>query len=152
MTTSENGLKLIKDSEQLRLKAYRNKGDVPTIGWGHTAGVKMGDVITEAIAEHLLEQDVADAEADIARLVKVPLNQNQYDALCDFFFNLGGGWTVQTSTFMRLLNAGNYEAAAKRMLLWNKGKDGAGNLVELPGLTKRRAAESALFLTAMEPQ
>jgi lysozyme len=149
VTTSQNGYDLIKQFEGLRLRAYRDSVGIWTVGWGHTAGVLPGTVITQDIAEHLLEMDVMDAEQDIAHNVTVPLNQNQFDALVCWTFNLGGT-KLHTSTLLRVLNQGNYEETARQFLRWNKGMVD-GQMVELPGLTKRRAAESALFLTAIEP-
>ena len=139
MRTSENGLALIRQFEGLRLSAYLCPAGIPTIGYGSTAGVQMGQAITAARAEELLREDVRQFEAAVSRLVKVPLTQGQYDALTSFAFNLGAK-SLEQSTLLRLLNAGDYSGAAAQFDRWvyASGK-------KLPGLVKRRAAERALF-------
>ncbi len=139
MHTSQKGLDLIKSFEGLRLSAYRCPADIPTIGYGTTAGVKMGDTITKERAEILLRADVKRFEDQVLRLVKVPLTQGQFDALVSFTYNLGAA-NLGNSTLLRLLNAGDYKGAAAQFDRWTK----AGGK-ELPGLVKRRAAERALF-------
>lgn len=139
MHTSQKGLDLIKSFEGLRLSAYRCPADIPTIGYGTTAGVKMGDTITKERAEELLREDVKRFEGYVNRLVKVPLTQGQFDALVSFVYNLGAG-NLSSSTLLRLLNAGDYAGAAAQFERWNK----AGGKT-LAGLVRRRAAERALF-------
>ena len=139
MQISKAGLDLIKQFEGLYLKAYRCPAGVPTIGYGHTAGVAMGQTITQQQADDYLRRDVRQFERAVARLVTVPLTQGQFDALVSFAFNLGEGALAQ-STLLRLLNAGDYAGAAAQFERWNK----AGGRV-LPGLVRRRAAERALF-------
>ena len=139
MQISKAGLDLIKQFEGLYLKAYRCPAGVPTIGYGHTAGVAMGQTITQQQADDYLRRDVRQFERAVARLVSVPLTQGQFDALVSFAFNLGEGALAQ-STLLRLLNAGDYAGAAAQFDRWNK----AGGRV-LPGLVRRRAAERALF-------
>ncbi len=141
---------LVKHFEGLRLKAYLCPAGVPTIGYGHTAGVKMGQTITEAQADAFLAADLAAAAADVDRLVKVPLNGDQRGALSSFVFNLGAG-NLQASTLLKLLNRGDYEGAAGQFGAWVKAtvkdpKTGAASKVTLLGLVARRAAEKALFL------
>lgn len=139
MHTSQKGLDLIKSFEGLRLSAYKCPADVWTIGFGTTAGVKPGQTITKERAEELLREDVKRFEAQVLRLVKVPLTQGQHDALVSFVYNLGAG-NLSNSTLLRLLNAGDYAGAAAQFDRWNK----AGGKV-LAGLVRRRAAERALF-------
>lgn len=139
MQISNAGLDLIKQFEGLYLKAYRCPAGVPTIGYGHTAGVAMGQTITQQQADDYLRRDVRQFERAVERLVSVPLTQGQFDALVSFAFNLGEGALAQ-STLLRLLNAGDYAGAAAQFDRWNK----AGGRV-LPGLVRRRAAERALF-------
>lgn len=139
MQISKAGLDLIKQFEGLYLKAYRCPAGVPTIGYGHTAGVAMGQTITQQQADDYLRRDVRQFERAVARLVTVPLTQGQFDALVSFAFNLGEGALAQ-STLLRLLNAGDHAGAADQFDRWNK----AGGRV-LPGLVRRRAAERALF-------
>ncbi|OQS42352.1 lysozyme [Chromobacterium haemolyticum] len=141
MKTSANGIKLIQGFEGLSLKAYQDSVGVWTIGYGHTGPeVTLGLVITQAQADALLARDLSRFESGVTRLVQVPLNQNQFDALVCFSFNLGLG-ALQGSTLLRLLNAGDYAGAAGQFPRWNK----AGGK-ELTGLTRRRVAEQALFL------
>jgi len=133
----------IKEWEQLRLEAYMpTKNDVPTIGWGHTKDVKMGDVITEEQAQKFLDEDVAWAVRAVNREVTVGLTQNQFDALVSFTFNVGEG-AFSKSTLLRKLNAGDYAGAAEQFPRWNKQ---AGKV--LRGLTRRRANEMHMFLEA----
>lgn len=135
-----DGINLVALSESLRLTAYRDSVGVLTIGYGHTGrDVYEGQTITQDEAEQLLMRDVRIAELDVKAAVKVPISQHQYDALVDFAFNLGGP-ALQGSTLLRLLNAGDYSGADGEFKKW----DHAGGKV-LPGLTKRRAAEAALF-------
>ncbi|OQS37343.1 lysozyme [Chromobacterium haemolyticum] len=141
MNISANGIKLIQQFEGLRLKAYQDAVGVWTIGYGHTGpNVTPGLVITQAQADALLARDLSRFETGVTRLVQVPLNQNQFDALVSFSYNLGLG-SLQNSTLLRLLNQRDYAGAAAQFPRWNK----AGGKV-LPGLTRRRAAEQALFL------
>lgn len=142
MHISETGLALIRQFEGFSAKAYPDPAHgwkVPTIGYGTTAGVKMGDTITKDRAEELLREDVRRFEAQVLRLVKVPLTQGQHDALVSFVYNLGAG-NLSNSTLLRLLNAGDYAGAAAQFDRWvyASGK-------KLAGLVKRRAAERALF-------
>ena len=142
MHISQKGIDLIKVSEGLKLEAYQDSVGVWTIGYGTTRGVKQGMRITAAQAEEYLKTDVARFEPELSALVKVPLSQNQWDALMSFVYNLGSA-NLASSTLLKFLNAGDYARAADQFTRWNK----AGGTV-LPGLTKRRAAEQALFLSA----
>ncbi|EQA1622550.1 lysozyme [Enterobacter asburiae] len=142
MNVSQTGLDLIKQYESLRTTAYRCPAGVLTIGYGHTAGVKESDKITQAQADEFLAQDAAVAAADVTRLVTVTLSQNQFDALVSFTFNLGAG-NLASSTLLKRLNEGNYDQAADQFGRWV-----FANNVLLQGLVKRRAAEKALFITA----
>jgi GH24 family phage-related lysozyme (muramidase) len=144
MRTSSAGTDLIKEFEGLRLEAYLCPADVLTIGYGHTdaAGppnVRRGMRITKAEADHILEQDLIKYEKAVDRLVKVPLTQNQFDALVSFAFNCGTG-ALEKSTLLRRLNRGEYDAVPPELMKWNK----AGGR-ELTGLTRRRRAEAKLW-------
>lgn len=140
MQPSSAAFSLAKVSEGLRLVSYQNAGDRPTNGWGHTDGVVLGTVITEEQAEAFLAADMAEAAKAVNALVKVALTQGQFDALCDFVFQFGLP-KFQSSTLLRLLNAGQYEQAAGQFKYWIlvNGHPNAG-------LIKRRAAEAAMFL------
>lgn len=136
---SANGLNLIKVSEGLMLKAYRDAVNVLTIGYGHTgADVTPGLVVTEAQAEALLLGDVARFEAAVRRLCPLT-TQGQFDALTSFAFNLGEK-ALEDSTLRRLHNEGKYGEASEQFKKWVH----AGGRV-LAGLVKRRAAEAALY-------
>lgn len=148
MRTSTEGVARIKRHELLRLKAYLCPAGVPTIGWGSTQGVAMGMTITEAQADARLVADIAVAENAIEKGVKVPLNQNQFDALASFVFNVGVK-NFQASTLLKVLNSGKYSAAADQLPRWCHAKDPkTGGMVQLPGLAKRRAEEKEVFLRA----
>jgi GH24 family phage-related lysozyme (muramidase) len=135
-----NGLRILKSMEGLRLEAYLDPVGVWTIGYGTTAGVVSGMQISPAQAEEFLKKDLATFEAAIANIVKVPLTDDQFSALVSFVYNIGAT-EFAGSTLLQLLNQKDYQGAADQLLRWNKG----GNQ-ELPGLTRRRQAERALFL------
>ncbi|MDC9615252.1 lysozyme [Xenorhabdus khoisanae] len=144
MEISENGINKLKSYEGLKLKAYPDPatGAEPwTIGYGHTKGVKPGQVITEQQAEAFLHQDLLPIYAAIHRLVKVSLTQGQFDALCSFIFNLGMG-NFTHSTLLKKLNAGDYQGAAREFLKWDRA-DGR----EIPDLLRRRESEQQTFLS-----
>ncbi len=137
---------IIKASEGLRLKAYRDSAGVLSIGFGHTGpDVREGLAITEAKAEALLATDIAWAVDTVRRSVRVTLSVEQHAALVSLTFNIGSGG-FRTSTVLRRLNAGNYEGAADAILMWNKITVG-GVKVRSAGLATRRERERALFLT-----
>jgi len=141
---SAAGLALTKQFEGLELKAYQDSVGVWTIGYGHTgADVKPGMTITEEQASVLLAADVAWAVTCVNKSVKSAINQNQFDAMVDFVFNLGCAAFGQ-STLLRMVNAGDFAGAAGQFLRWNK----AGGKV-LAGLTKRRQGEMNLFQKAV---
>lgn len=146
MKLSQNGLDLIKEFEGLRLKAYPDIGGVPTIGYGTTGpDIKLGMEITKAKAEELLRADVAAFERGVSDLVKVAINQNEFDALVSFSYNVGLN-ALKTSTLLRLLNDGSDRSiVANEFLRWNKVGD---RVVE--GLTRRRKAERDLFLAKIK--
>ncbi|WP_208952189.1 lysozyme [Rahnella sp. ChDrAdgB13] len=146
MQTSQKGLELIKHFEGCELTAYQDSVGVWTIGYGWTQPVNgvpvgAGMTITQSVADELLVTGVVQYEQGVSRLVAVPLNQNQFDALVDFAYNLGVS-ALAGSTLLKKLNAGDYVGAADEFLRWNK----AGGKV-LSGLTRRRAAERELFLS-----
>lgn len=136
-------LALVQHFEGLYLRAYLCPAGVPTIGYGHTAGVKMGQTISRAQAEQLLLDDMTDALARVDAMVKVPLNDGQRGALSSFVFNLGAG-SLQSSTLLKLLNSGDTAGAAGQFGRWVNATVN-GKLTKLPGLVARRAAEQALF-------
>lgn len=137
---SANGLALTKKFEGLRLEAYQDSVGVWTIGYGHTGpDVRAGLTITEEEAATLLAADVAWAVACVNKAVTSAIQQNQFDAMVDFTFNLGCASLLQ-STLLRLVNAGDFDGAALQFLRWDKA---GGRVVK--GLTLRRQAEMDLF-------
>lgn len=144
MKIGKDGINLIKQFEGCRLEAYLCPANVWTIGFGHTHGVSKGQQITEHQAEQLLIEDLREFERHVSRLVTVPLTQEQFDALVSFTFNLGPA-ALAGSTLLRLLNQGKYVDAAEQFMRWNKARNRDGELVALPGLTRRRKAEQDLF-------
>ncbi|MBC8950975.1 MULTISPECIES: lysozyme [Xenorhabdus] len=144
MKISESGVNKLKSYEGLKLKAYPDPatGAAPwTIGYGHTKGVESGQVITVQQAEEFLHQDLIPIYAAIQRLVKVPLTQGQFDALCSFIFNLGIG-NFAHSTLLIKLNTGDYQGAAKEFVKWDRA-DGE----KLAALRMRRESEQKTFLS-----
>lgn len=139
MIISKNGLDLIKQFESLQLKAYKCSANVWTIGYGHTKNVKEGDCISQDQANCFLMRDLYSVELAIVRLVKVKLNQNQFDALCSLIFNIGIS-AFKKSTLLAKLNNGDYVGAAEQFRRWNKV-----NNVVMAGLVRRRQAEEDLF-------
>ena len=146
MNVSEKCLALIREFEGFRSKPYLCPAGVPTIGYGSTyyadgRPVKMTDApITEAQAQELLQATLTKYEDCVNGAVKMPINQNQFDALVSFTYNVGCS-ALRNSTLLRLFNQGYAGAAAEQFAKWNRG----GGRV-LPGLVARRAAEKALFV------
>jgi len=154
LKTSPIGRQLIESFEGLILQSYDDYNDhivhsgdtvhgVLTIGYGHTnaAGlpsVFVGQTISKEEADGILATDLEKVEQEVNHIVKVPVNQNQYDALISFHFNTGA---LGHSSTLTLLNESKYAEAADHLLLYNK----AGGKV-LAGLIRRRQAEKALFL------
>ena len=145
MRLSQNGVNFIKSHEALRLKAYQDSKGVWTIGWGHTKGVKPGDVITRAQAEQFIRDDFARVErtlnADLVSGRDKPLvTQNEFDALCSLVFNIGSGAYLD-STVRRKIRQGDKMAAARAFKMWVYS-----NHKFVQGLANRRADEVRLFL------
>lgn len=143
MKLSNNGVAYIKREEGEKLTAYADSVGVLTIGVGHTGAVSgkpitLGMTITQNQSTALLLSDIAWVESSIGKSVKVPLNQNQYDALCSFVFNVGKS-AFENSTLLKKLNAGDYDGAADQLLQWRR----AGNIPDL--LLPRRKRERELF-------
>lgn len=144
MSPSDKALDLIRQFEGLRLAAYKCPAGVPTIGYGTTRGVKMGMTVTKDEAEKLLQADVTPFSDRINKLVKVKLNQNQFDALVSFVYNVGSG-AFADSTMLKLINQNLLDDAANQFVRWNKA-----NGEVLTGLTRRRMTERDLFLRAVK--
>lgn len=162
MKTSTTGRKLIESFEGLILQTYDDANDhvvhlgdkvrgVLTIGYGHTTSagyppVTVGQTLTKEEADKILASDLIKVEQQVSSLVKVPLNQNQFDALVSFQFNTGA---LGKSTLLKNLNAKDYKGAAEGLMSWTKASQiGPG---PIPGLVRRRQAEKNLFLIPVTP-
>lgn len=147
MRISEKGLAMIEKFEGCLLKASNKLDGVWTIGYGQTGRyygkrVRKGMTTTKALAHAWLrDHSIKTYETAVAKAVKVPINQNQFDALVSFTYNVGVG-ALKQSTALRKLNAGDYAGAADALTMWTKFK---GKV--LAGLVRRRKEERALFLT-----
>ena len=139
MNISKEGIALIKRFEGCELEAYLDSVDIPTIAYGRIKNVQMGDTCTKEQAEEWLEEELPEYEGYINDMVKVDLEQCQFDALCSWVYNLGPK-NLKESTLLRVLNEGNYSAVPSEIKRWNK----AGGKV-LEGLMRRREAEALLF-------
>lgn len=137
---SPRGVRFIADFEGFRSCRYVDPVGVLTIGYGHTGpDTARMPCLSRAQAQQLLDRDLDRFEAAVRRLVKVPLTQGAFDAVTSFAFNCGEG-ALSSSTLLAKLNRRDYQGAAREFGRWNKG----GGRV-LAGLTRRRAAEAALF-------
>ena len=148
MKAAENCINLIEQFEGFSDKPYLCPAGVWTIGYGSTryengVSVKSTDKpITKKRARELVYAMLArEFEPAVNKYVTVKLNQNQFDALVDFAYNLGSQ-NLRTSTLLKKLNAGDYEGAATEFNKWIYA-----NGKKLPGLVKRRKAEQCLFLS-----
>lgn len=154
MQMSQNGRKLLEQWEGVRLNAYKDSAGLLTIGVGHLLtkselssgkidingdSVKYANGLTSEQADGLLAQDLKPAETTVNNNVKVELNQNQFDALVSFTFNVGGG-AFKGSTLLKKLNNGQYGEVPGQLVRWNK----AGGKV-VPGLENRRKNEVNLW-------
>lgn len=152
VTYSEACVILVKKFEGLHrvqkdgtISAYRCPAGKWTIGWGHTKGVRSGQKITVEQAEDFLRQDLEECCNQVFAAVKTDMTQAQLDALVSFVFNLGIG-NFQSSTMLKKLNRGDHSGAAAEFVKWNKARNAKTGVLEvLPGLTRRRTAEAALF-------
>ena len=143
MRTTEGGRTIIKRHEGLKLNVYNDQAGHPTIGYVHKllpSEIGLVNAITLGKAEEYLTGDLKTAEDAVNKLVEVPLNQNQFDALVSFVYNVGAG-SFQKSTMLALLNEGNYKLAAEEFPRWNRAGGKVSN-----GLTNRREQEKRLFL------
>lgn len=154
MQMSQHGLELLTQWEGFELKVYRDSAGLPTIGVGHLltknelssgkiiingVAVKYADGITQQQALDLLSQDVQPAETTVNSSVKVALNQNQFDALTSFVFNVGAG-AFKGSTLLKVLNQGQYDQIPSQLLRWVFA---GGQKVQ--GLVNRRNNEIKLW-------
>ena len=142
MQISQKGLDILKEFEGLRLEAYRCSAGVPTIGYGWTKGVKMGDVWTREKAEHMLIEGVKPYEKAVQEAIgDAKTSQNQYDAMVSLCYNIGPG-NFKKSSVAKLHREGKHAQAAAAFMMWVK----AGGKI-IGGLIKRRNKEKALYLS-----
>ena len=139
MKISEEGIALIKKFEGCKLEAYLDAVDVPTIAYGRTKDVKIGDICTQQQAEDWLEEELVEYEGYVNEAVKVELTQPQFDSLVSWTYNLGPS-NLNRSSMLRVLNTSDYDNVPEQIMRWNK----AGGRV-LPGLVRRREAEAEMF-------
>ena len=154
MQMSQHGLELLEQWEGFELKVYNDSAGLPTIGVGHLltkselssgkinikgVAVAYGNGLTNQQVTDLLAQDVNPAEQSVNKGVKVSLNQDQFDALVSFTFNVGGG-AFSSSTLLKVLNQGQYDQVPTQLLRWTKS---GGRTVQ--GLVNRRENEIKLW-------
>ena len=139
MTTTEILLEKLMEMEGCRLEAYKDAAGVPTIGYGHTKNVRMGDRITQYWAKEMLREDIEEAEWQVKEL-RVAKTEGQLDALVSFVFNLGIG-RLKSSTLLKVIRkGGSMQQIKKEFKRWVYG---GGK--QLPGLVKRREWEARRF-------
>ena len=141
MRTSQRGLEVIKEFEGFREHAYRDPVGIWTIGYGFTRGVQAGDRMTREQADRRLRDELGQYERAVEQATGGSVTQPQFDALVSFAWNVGAKGMAGSSV-IKAHNRGDRQAAARAFALWNK----AGGKV-WPGLTRRRAAEAALYLS-----
>lgn len=142
MKVSEKGLDLIRRYEGFRAEAYRCPGGFWTIGYGHCApDVQKGMTITLERAEELLREDILSVEK-LLNFLKLKVNQNQFDALASFAFNVGSGNFRRSYLLEMVLHKPSSKDIRAEFARWNKS-----NFRVLPGLTRRRKEEADLYFT-----
>lgn len=145
MNINDAALEIIKRNEGLRLAAYYDIANIPTVGYGHTPA-KIGQTITQAQADQLLAADIQWAEdAVLGAVSKVPTTSNQFSAMVSLTFNIGAAG-FKGSSILRKHLARDYQGAADAFLLWDKATIN-GALQVVSGLLRRRGEERALYLT-----
>lgn len=144
----EIAVNLIKEFEGFKDYAYIDTDGTPVIGYGlsriNGVPVRIGDRITPSEADSALDAHLQEIQQELAKVVKVELTEQQLSALASISFNVGVG-AIKNSTLLRKINAQDYAGAANEFLRWDKANM-RGRLVQLPGLSRRRAAERNLFL------
>ena len=140
MKISDKGIELIKHFEGCELHAYKDFVGVVTIGYGHTGSdVAEGQTVTEEEAEEILRKDLTKFEDYVKNYVECELNQEQFDALVAWTFNLGPG-NLKSSTLLKRLNENDYDDVPNQIRRWNRA---GGEVVS--GLVRRRNSEAHLF-------
>lgn len=139
MKISSEGIELIKKFEGCETTAYQDSVGVWTIGFGHTKGVQEGQSCSMQDAETMLSEEMDEYEGYINSMVDVDLNQNEFDSLVAWVYNLGPT-NLRESTLLKILNAGDKDGIPEQINRWNR----AGGKI-LQGLVRRREAESLMF-------
>ena len=147
MKTSKLGLQVIQHYEGCKLKQYLCQAGVPTIGTGHTKGVKIGDTITQLQEDTFLLEDLKDSE-NAVNAEKLDINQAQFDALVSFTFQEGAGALHSSTLVKRIRNKESEIAIGIEFSKWNKVKD-HGKLVVSDGIVARRKSEFLLYSTGV---
>ena len=142
MKASDALIDFLKGWESLRLSAYLDAVGVPTIGYGRTTNVHLGDTCTAEQADAWLRETVDETWHAIDHGIHQTLAQHEMDACTSLSLNIGVG-AFLSSTLLSRLNNGDFGSAADQFLKWCKG---GRPLRTIPGLAKRRAAERAMFL------
>ena len=139
MTTTEILFEKLMEMEGCRLEAYKDAAGVPTIGYGHTKNVRMGDRISQYWAKEMLREDIEEAEWLVKEL-GVAKTEGQLDALVSFVFNLGIGRLKKSTLLKVICKGGSMQQIKKEFKRWvfAGGK-------QLPGLVKRREWEAKRF-------
>jgi lysozyme len=143
MRTSDQGIEFIKKHEGFSARAYPDPatgGEPWTIAYGHTGGVRRGDVCDEAQADFWLRNDIQTAEDAVNELVTQPITQSQFDALVDFIYNVGVA-NFAKSTLLKKINGNDFDGALNEFVRWDR----AGGR-EMAGLKRRREEEANLFM------
>ena len=153
MQLSTNGLDKLKTLEGLKLVPYRDSGGRLTVGYGHL--IRLLDAITpsttidEDRATSLLVEDVSYTEMSVGKIVTSTVNQNQFDAMVLFAYNVGVN-NFASSTLLKMVNLSQFDTAADEFMRWDKIHTSNGMYVEVAGLVNRRQAEKDLFMTSSE--
>ena len=151
MKMSQEGINaLVKKFEGCKLKAYRCPAGICTIGYGHTSAagnplVNDGMTITQEQANTILAADLVKFEQAVEALLKQPVTQEQFDVLVDFAYNAGVG-ALRSSTLLKKVNAAQFDDVPAELMKWTKGKIPGKGMQVLPGLLRRRQAESAWWM------
>lgn len=140
MNVSQKGIDLIKEFEGCKLYAYRDSVGIPTIGYGHTKGVRMGMSITKAQAETFLKDDLKPVER-VLNAMGINYTQNQFDALVSWIYNLGSGNFRSSTMYRKILAKADEVEITDQLVKWHN----AGGR-PLLGLKRRRVAEANMYL------
>jgi lysozyme len=152
MLPGKNCFDFIKSKEGLKLKSYQDSAGIWTIGYGtimyeDQTPVKKGDEITQERAEKLIEQEITAKSVKInAALSSTSINQNQFDALVSFAYNVGTGGLLGSTLLKRVKTNPSDPSIRDAFLMWNKARVD-GKLVAVQGLTNRRKAEADLYFS-----